>query len=103
MAHIGTFKEIGNGFEGEVFIPRSPTKGVRIVLEQPHQQEGAHPSDFRGPIGLCGVVRYAEWRLLRQVFCVSRHDLLRIIPDESRDAGGAAALWASDQRDQTSE
>jgi uncharacterized protein (DUF736 family) len=33
MAHIGSFKEISNGFEGEVFMPPLTTKGVRIVKE----------------------------------------------------------------------
>ncbi len=33
MAHIGTFKEISTGFEGEVFMPPLTTKGVRIVKE----------------------------------------------------------------------
>jgi len=31
MAHIGTFKEIADGYEGEVFMPPLNAKGVRIV------------------------------------------------------------------------
>jgi uncharacterized protein (DUF736 family) len=31
MAHIGTFKEVSNGFEGEVFMAPLNAKGVRIV------------------------------------------------------------------------
>jgi uncharacterized protein (DUF736 family) len=33
MAHIGTFKEIADGFEGEVFMMPLTTKGVRILKE----------------------------------------------------------------------
>ncbi len=31
MAHIGTFKEIADGYEGEVFMPPLNAKGVRII------------------------------------------------------------------------
>ena len=31
MAHIGTFKEISNGYEGEIFMPPLNAKGVRVV------------------------------------------------------------------------
>jgi uncharacterized protein (DUF736 family) len=31
MAHIGTFKEAANGYEGEVFMHPLTTKGARIV------------------------------------------------------------------------
>jgi uncharacterized protein (DUF736 family) len=33
MAIIGTFKEIANGFEGEVFMPPLNAKGVRVLLD----------------------------------------------------------------------
>jgi len=42
MAHIGTFKEISNGFEGEVFMPPLTTKGVRVVkLDKPSTNKKA--------------------------------------------------------------
>ena len=42
MAQIGSFKEISNGFEGEVFMPPLTTKGVRVVkLDKPNANKKA--------------------------------------------------------------
>ena len=107
MAHIGTFKEISNGFEGEVFMPPLTTKGVRVVkLDNPSANKKAPiPSHLCRPLGLCGVARYAECRRLGVGF-------LRIWPrfslhnpgrQEPRRWWRRGPVRLSDQRDQTSE
>ena len=35
MAHIGSFKSIPNGFEGELFMLQLTTKNVRVVKIDP--------------------------------------------------------------------
>jgi len=44
MAHIGTFKAISNGFEGELFMLPLTTKGVRVVKIDPPMANKKAPS-----------------------------------------------------------
>ena len=61
MAHIGTFKDISNGFEGEVFMPPLTTKGVRIVkLDNPSTNKKAPTHRI-----FVGRSDYAEWCVTR--------------------------------------
>ena len=44
MAHIGTFKAISNGLEGELFMLPLTTKGVRVVKIDPPMANKKAPS-----------------------------------------------------------
>ena len=44
MAHVGTFKAISNGFEGELFMLPLTTKGVRVVKIDPPMVNKKAPS-----------------------------------------------------------
>ena len=44
MAIIGTFKKVGEGFEGELVMLALQVKGVRIVAETNRSNEDAPPS-----------------------------------------------------------
>ena len=44
MAHIGMFKAISNGFEGELFMLPLTSKGVRVVKIDPPMANKKAPS-----------------------------------------------------------
>ena len=44
MAHIGSFKSISNGFEGELFMLPLTTKGVRVVKIDPPLENKKAPT-----------------------------------------------------------
>ena len=50
MANIGSFKKVGNEFQGEIVTLSVQTKGVRIVPgDQPRQRQRPQPSRVRRP------------------------------------------------------
>ena len=50
MANIGSFKKVGNDFQGEIVTLSLQAKGVRIVAEsQPLQRQRSEPPDLRRP------------------------------------------------------
>ena len=63
MANIGSFKKVGNEFQGEIVTLSVQTKGVRIVPETSRsQRQRPQPSRVCRPGRLCGVRRFAERR-----------------------------------------
>ena len=66
MAHIGTFKAISNGFEGELFMLPLTTKGVRVIKIDPPMANKKAPSHRimvgRSEIGSAWSRRARCWR-----------------------------------------
>ena len=52
MATIGSFKKVGNDFQGEIITLSLQAKGVRIVAEsQPLERQRSQPPHLRWPRG----------------------------------------------------
>ena len=50
MATIGSFKKVGNDFQGEIVTLSLQAKGVRIVAEdQPLERQRSQPPHLCGP------------------------------------------------------